>query len=267
MGRQVAQDIQSFINIALVAHGIDEDIVRDDVRLAALGAHLVEEHHGLPVAARLAGGVQEDAVGDDARGAPPVEHVVEHREGVRDAPADAERADERVEGERVRRERHAADEAARVLDPAGAAVPVDHGVVGDDGGGGAERREHALRVGDAAARAQPLDEDVAGDDGQGQALPAAAAGGNGIDERERVVDLLALDEAAQAPLGSLAAPRRGPRLPPPLAVDVLVVLFGGGSLSPGPWIRGVERRRGRSSECGLREPRRRRGRHRHEIEP
>lgn len=262
MGRQVSQDTQSFINIALVAHGIDEDIIRDDVRLAALGAHLVKEHHGLPVAAGLAGGVQEDAVGDDARGAPPVEHVVEHRKGVRDAAADAERADERVERERVRRERHAADEAARVLDPAGAAVPVDHGVVGDDGGGGAERREHALRVGDAAARAQALDEDVAGDDGRGL---RAASVGHGVDERERVVDLLALDEAAQAPVGSVAAPGRGPRLPPPpLAVDVLL---GGGSLSPGPWIRGVERRRGRSSECGLREQRRRRGRHRHEIKP
>lgn len=153
--------------------------MRDDVWLTALGAHLVKEHHGLPVAALLAGGVEEDAVGDHARGAAPVEHIVEHRKGVGDAPADAERADERVERERVRRERHVADEAARVVDPAGAAVAVDHGVVGDDGSGGAERREHALRVGDAAGRAQPLHEDVAGDDGW--VIPAAA-GGHGIDE-------------------------------------------------------------------------------------
>jgi len=152
-----------------------------------------------------------------------VEHIVEHRKGVGDAPADAERADERVERERVRRERHLADEAARVLDPAGAAVPVDHGVVGDDGGGGAERCEHALRVGHAAGRAQPLDEDVAGDGGR--AIPAAA-GGHGIDDCERVVDLPAQDEAAQAPLGSPAAPGRAARVPPPLADDMSVVLFG-----------------------------------------
>jgi hypothetical protein len=188
-----------------------------------------------------------------------VEHVVEHREGVGDAPADAERADERVERERVRRERHGVHEPASVVDPSRAAVPVDHGVVCDDGGGGPERREHALRVGDAAAGAEPLDEDVAGDNGE-----AGTAAGDGIDEGERIVDLRSLDEAAQAPVQSPSALRRAARLTPPLAVLGLVIR-GSGSPARGPECMIGGGRRGWSWKRGLREQRRRRGRHRHEI--
>jgi hypothetical protein len=154
----------------------------------------------VPVPAALAGGLEEDVVGDDVGGAPAAEHSVEQHERVPDLAAHAEGVHERVVGVGAGRHGHPVHDAARLVEPPRAAVPVGQGAVGDGGGRGAARLDDARGVRGAAPAAEVADELVG-------ELDVGREGG-GVDDAERRVEVAAVDERSQAAFFSAQTARR-----------------------------------------------------------
>lgn len=156
-------------------------------------------------------GLQEHGVGDDVGLAPAAEHIVEQAERVGDPAAVAEHADQWRVRVGVWCDGHGADEPARGVEMAVAAIPRDEGVVGEDidGGPGAlGGAEHAGGIGGATPAAEVADELGAEVDVGG--LPVAGAGA--LDEAHGTGEVLAGNEAAEVGAGGVGGVGRlGPR--------------------------------------------------------
>lgn len=200
------------------------------------------------------------------------DHLCHELLGLLPLLGDAQALEHGVVGVGVGRHGHGGDEAERVVEAAGAAVPVDERGVGDDvgragrpgraehalrvgeaavaavardegvvrdgvrGGGRLERVEHALRVGEAAGGAELLDEYVAGDEGGGGGGQRAGE----EEEAERGVEVPELDEAAQRLAG---AGRRGRVDPYGGAGPAVRPPGGGGGEAGAPVLLGAARER------------------------
>lgn len=166
------------------------------------------------------------------------DHLCHELLGLLPLLGDAQALEHGVVGVGVGRHGHGGDEAERVVEAAGAAVPVDERGVGDDVGraGRPGRAEHALRVGEAAGGAELLDEYVAGDEGGGGGGQRAGE----EEEAERGVEVPELDEAAQRLAG---AGRRGRVDPYGGAGPAVRPPGGGGGEAGAPVLLGAARER------------------------
>lgn len=150
------------------------------------------------------------------------DHLCHELLGLLPLLGDAQALEHGVVGVGVRRHGHGGDEAERVVEAAGAAVPVDERGVGDDVGraGRPGRAEHALRVGEAAVAAVARDEGVVRDGVRGGAALSASST-RSASARRRVAQsfLMSMLQEMRAAAGRAArrggrgggARRRGPR--------------------------------------------------------